>query len=256
MDFLFKSATHKNIWFEDVEHSLAVQANQHMIVHGEEAIILDPGGHKAFKQGLAGVSSQVTLGQLKHIFLSHQDPDIVAAVNGWLMTTDATAWCSELWIRFVPHFGMDRLVEDRLRPIPDQGMVMMLDQQPLYILPAHFLHSVGNFHIYDPVAKILYSGDMGASLHTDQRFVYELGPHIPYLERMHTRYMACNKAMQAWVGMVSKLDIEIIAPQHGAAICGKPAVKEFLDWCEHLACGIDLMEDIYKLPSLTEGNQP
>ena len=32
----------------------------------------------------------------------------------------------------------------------------------MYALPAHFLHSVGNFHIYDPIAKILYTGDLGA----------------------------------------------------------------------------------------------
>ena len=97
--------------------------------------------------------------------------DVVAATNGWLMTTDAEAYASKLWIRFIPHFGLDRLVEERLRPIPDQGMELDLGGCVLKILPAHFLHSPGNFQVYDPVAKILYSGDLGASLGTEARIV-------------------------------------------------------------------------------------
>ena len=34
----------------------------------------------------------------------------------------------------------------------------------LMALPAHFLHSSGNHQIYDPESRILYSGDLGASV--------------------------------------------------------------------------------------------
>ena len=249
MDFLYQDDVHKNIWLDDFGHGLAIQANQHLIVHGEEALILDPGGHKAFKETFAGVSSQIKLSQLKHLFLSHQDPDIVAAVNGWLMTTDAKAWCSELWVRFVPHFGLDHLVENRLHGIPDEGMVLQLGGAPLYIVPAHFLHSVGNFQVYDPASKILYSGDLGASLKVEERFVTDFDAHLPFMAGFHQRYMTSNKAMRAWADMASELDIEIIAPQHGAAFKGKPMVNRFIEWCRALPCGIDLMADIYKLPT-------
>ena len=248
MDTLFSNSDHRNIWLDDFGHGLAVQANQHMIVHDDEAIILDPGGHKAYKSTISQVAGQIKISQLKHIFLSHQDPDILAAVNGWLITTDAIAWCSKLWVRFVPHFGLDKLVEDRLHPIEDGGMILDLKGVPLMILPAHFLHSVGNFHIYDPTSKILYSGDLGASLGMDYRFVDDFDSHLAYMEGFHQRYMTCNKALRAWVGMVSQLDIEVIAPQHGAVFRGKPMVERFLNWCVELQCGIDLMEELYQLP--------
>jgi len=249
MDLLYESESHRNIWLDDFGHGLAVQANQHMIQHGEETIILDPGGHKAYKQTMAQVSGLIKIRQLKHIFLSHQDPDIVAAVNGWLLTTDALAWCSALWVRFVPHFGLDNLVEDRLNAIPDEGMVLKLGGSPLLILPAHFLHSVGNFQIYDPVSKVLYTGDLGASLGTEERFVKDFDDHLQYMEGFHRRYMTCNKALRAWVDMVAGLDIEVIAPQHGAVFRGKEMVTRFLDWCGNLECGIDVMQSIFKLPS-------
>jgi flavorubredoxin len=244
---LFQSEQHQNLWLDDFGHGLAVQANQHLILHEGMGMVLDPGGHKAFRQTVAQVASTIPLTRLQHIFLSHQDPDIVAAINGWLMTTDADAWCSRLWVRFVPHFGVDQMVAHRLKPIPDEGMVLQLGSCPLLILPAHFLHSAGNFHVYDPHSRILYSGDLGASLLLDYRMVQDFQAHIPYMLEFHQRYMSSNAALRRWVRLVRQLDIDTIAPQHGAIFRGKQLVQTFLDWCENLDCGLDLLPE-YPLP--------
>ena len=119
---LFDNGTHRNILLEDSgDAGLSVQANQHLIVHNGEAMLLDPGGHKVYSKVMAKTFSALGGGSLRYLFLSHQDPDIVAAVNGWLMTTDATAYISALWVRFVPHFGLDHLLEHRLYPSPTRG---------------------------------------------------------------------------------------------------------------------------------------
>ena len=188
--------------------------------------------------------------------LSHQDPDIVAAVNGWLMTTDATAYISALWQRFVPHFGLDHLLEDRLLAIPDEGMTFEMGGKSLFALPAHFLHSVGNFQLYDPVAKILYTGDLGASLGMEYFEVTDFEAHLKYMEGFHRRYMTSNRAISAWAGMVRNLDIDIIAPQHGALFRGKPMVEKFIDWCASLDCGIDLITPLYKVPAAAQSAAP
>ena len=49
----------------------------------------------------------------------------------------------------------------------------------LFAVPAHFLHSVGNFQLYDPVSRILFSGDMGASMVDDASPVNDFVNHIP-----------------------------------------------------------------------------
>lgn len=247
---LFDDGTHKNVLLEDFGlGGLAVQANQHIIVHGRAGMILDPGGHKVYSKVLAETLSILGKAKLQYIFLSHQDPDIVAAVNGWLMTTDADAYVSALWMRFVPHFGINHLVADRLKPIPDEGRMFDLDGVQLVVLPAHFLHSEGNFQVYDPVSKILYSGDLGASLGAEYWEVTDFDAHLRYMEGFHRRYMASNKVMKSWADMVRGLDIEIIAPQHGAYFKGKDMVGRFIDWCAELQCGIDLICPLFKVPS-------
>ncbi len=246
---LFNNGTHKNILLEEFGTGLAVQANQHLVIHGDSAMILDPGGHKVYNKVLSETLSLLRGGaKLRYLFLSHQDPDIVAACNGWLMTTDVEAYISALWLRFIPHFGLDRLVEDRLKPIPDAGMTLDLGGAPLLFVPAHYLHSPGNFQVYDPVSRILYSGDLGASLGMDYREVTDFDDHLQYMEGFHRRYIASNRTMRAWAAMVRTLDIEMIAPQHGALFRGKEHVNRFIDWCEGLACGVDLLDDVYKIP--------
>lgn len=247
---LYQDSTHKNVLLEDFgTGGLAVQANQHLIMHGDSGMVLDPGGHKVYSKVLSEVLSLLGDAELRYLFLSHQDPDIVAAVNGWLITTDADAYISALWQRFVPHFGLDHLVEHRLKPIPDEGMILELAGVRFPVLPAHFLHSVGNFQLYDPIAKILYSGDLGASLGMEYIYVEDFDAHMAYMEGFHKRYMGSNDAMKAWANMVRTLDIDIIAPQHGAVFKGEEMVNRFIDWCAELQCGIDIMGNQFKVPS-------
>ncbi len=245
---LFDDGTHKNILLEDFGHGQMVQANQHLVIHAGRGMILDPGGHKVYARAMAETLSQLSGGRLDHIFLSHQDPDIVAAINGWLMTTDAVAHASQLWLRFIPHFGLDQLVIERLKGIPDEGTVLELGGARLLALPAHFLHSEGNFQLYDPVSKILYTGDLGASLGMDYQEVSDFDAHLRYMEGFHRRYMVSGRVLKAWAAMVRPLEIEIIAPQHGALMRGRALVERFIDWCAGLECGLDLMLDRYKVP--------
>jgi flavorubredoxin len=246
--FLYDKDGHKNVLLPSFDEGIAVQANQHLVLHGGGGMILDPGGHKVYSRVLGETRARLGDANLDYIFLSHQDPDIVAAVNGWLLATDAVAYASKLWMRFIPHFGLDKLVIDRLRPIPDEGMKLDLRGSPLLILPAHFLHSCGNFHVYDPVSKIFYSGDLGASLETPYTEVPDFDGHLEYMRGFHERYMGSNAAMRAWAQMARKLDIEVIAPQHGALFRGKALVNRFIEWCEGLRCGIDLLADKYTIP--------
>ncbi|MBK8212950.1 MAG: FprA family A-type flavoprotein [Myxococcales bacterium] len=245
---LFDDGNHKNVLLEDFSGGLAVQANQHVIIDSGNGMILDPGGHKIYSKVLAATTGLLGKAKLTTIFLSHQDPDIVAAVNGWLMTTDATAHVSKLWIRFVAHFGLDRLVESRLLGIPDSGTKLPLGASEMRVIPAHFLHSPGNFQVYDPVSKILYSGDLGASVGQDYREVTDFDAHEQYIAGFHRRYMSGNRAMRAWAKIVRGLDIELIAPQHGALFRGKPMVERFISWCENLECGVDLVDELYAQP--------
>ncbi|MCA9609897.1 MAG: MBL fold metallo-hydrolase, partial [Myxococcales bacterium] len=199
---LFDNGNHRNILLEDFGGGLAVQANQHLIIHDGQAMILDPGGHKVYNKVFAETRSLLKGANLRYLFLSHQDPDIGTSLNAWLMDTEADALTSRLWTRFFPHFGIDKLIADRLKPIPDEGAWVPLGRRELLILPAHYLHSCGNLQVFDPTSRILFSGDLGAAIGIDKSVVRDFDEHRPYLETFHRRYMGSTKALKAWVRMV------------------------------------------------------
>lgn len=247
--FLYDTPEHRNIMLEDLEIGHAVQANQHVIVANGEALLLDPGGPKTFRHAYPELLMHLKKAKLTHLFLSHQDPDIVAAINAWLTQTNARAYLSKLWVRFVPHFGLDKMMTESCVQIPDEGGTLTVGGVDMLILPAHFLHSPGNFHVYDPVSKILYSGDLGASLGQGYVWVDDFDQHLAFMQGFHQRYMSGGRAMRVWAQLARKLDIEMIAPQHGALFRGKAMVKRFIDWAEGLACGVDLLPEAYAIPT-------
>ncbi len=245
---LYDDGRHRNLLLDESARAAGVQANQHLVIEPAGALILDPGGHAVYPRAAAAARALLGEVPLRYVFLSHQDPDAVAALNGWLLVSEAEALISSLYLRFIPHFGLDELLEHRLRPLPDEGARLRLGECELVVLPAHFLHSEGNFQLYDPTARILYSGDLGASFGVAYDRVRDFDAHLPAMEPFHRRHMASRRALSAWAEMVRTLDVEVVAPQHGAAFVGRALVARLVDWCAGLECGIDLLADAYRVP--------
>ena len=248
---LFNNGKHICVAFRDLVASEAVQANQFLIFDSDHAALIDPGGELTYSDLYLGIANYMNVKELDYVIASHQDPDIVASLNKWLVGTNARMVVPALWERFIPHFTRPGKLKGRVIGIPDEGIDLELGNIQLKALPAHFLHAEGNFQFYDPVSKILFSGDMGANLCPAEdldRPAKRLKEVLPYMEAFHKRYMNSNKVCRFWANMVSQLDIDMIVPQHGRAMKGR-AIREFIDWISSLQCGIDLMtQDNYRIP--------
>lgn len=251
---LFRQGTHACLMFSHAgdEGGEAVQTNQFLIVDGDAGAIIDPGGNLAYSELYLGMTRHFPPSRLSAILASHADPDIIASLDRWMTATpDAKLYVSTLWERFVPHFCKPGKTTGRVVGIPDEGMRIRVGGCELIALPAHFLHAEGNFQFYDPVSRILFSGDLGVSLLAREeamRPIASLTPLPRGMDGFHRRYMVANKVLRCWARMVRQLPIDMIVPQHGAPLVGA-AVPQFIAWAEQLACGVDLMgEAHYRVP--------
>lgn len=251
---LFNAKGHQCLMFTDLcqEGDEAVQCNQFLVINGDTGAIIDPGGNLAYGELYLAMTRHFPPRQLSAILASHADPDIIASLDRWMTATTAPIYISRVWERFIPHFCKTGKTGGRVIGIPDAGVRIPIGTSELIALPAHFLHAEGNFQFYDPVSHILFSGDLGASLGTGAQagqYITTLAPHLGRMEAFHRRYMVSNKVLRHWVQMVRGLKIDMIVPQHGSPMRGA-AVREFIDWVEALACGIDLMTDAhYAVPA-------
>ncbi|BBH52348.1 MBL fold metallo-hydrolase [Fluviispira sanaruensis] len=220
------------------KNSHVIDTNEYLVSSGNESILLDPGGIEIFPSVLTSVSETVDIKNIKAYLCSHQDPDIMSSLPLWLgITPDAKIYLSWLWSGFISHFGCEYF--KNFEHLADEGATIELGSNKYEFIPAHYCHSSGNFHFYDPTAKILFTGDMGAALVPVNYpiIVEDFKEHIKYMEKFHQRWMPSNKAKNKWVNRVRKLNPKILCPQHGSVFMGEN-VKNFLDWIEGLEVGI------------------
>jgi len=237
---LFESGSHRwQVIARDPERpSHLIDTNEYLITSGTQVMITDPGGQEIFPAVFSALSEVTDARNLTHIFASHQDPDVISSLALWLaLKPDIKCYTSWLWCTFIPHFGGEH---DTFIPIPDAGMQIDFGDRALTVVPAHFLHSSGNHNLYDPTAKILFSGDIGAALlppEHDGLFVTDFDQHVRSAKGFHQRWMGSRDARDAWCTRASKLDVELLCPQHGAIYRGRD-VQRFINWFAELEVGV------------------
>lgn len=218
--------------------SYLIDTNEYVIESAGVAMITDPGGQEIFPAVFGSLSSDFDSRKIASIFSSHQDPDVISSLALWLaFNPKIRCYASWLWSQFIPHFGGDG---ETIIALPDEGCPIELGRITLQAIPAHYLHSSGNLHLYDPVAKILFTGDIGAALlppsHQDL-FVQDFDSHIRHAEGFHRRWMGSNEAKNDWCDRVSRLEIDMLCPQHGALYRGEN-VARFIEWFRALKVGV------------------
>lgn len=224
---------------EEGRSEKVIDTNEYVIISDGEAVLVDPGGTEVFPFAVSAVSQITPVKNIKHFFCSHQDPDVFSSLPLWLgLCPTANIYMSWVWSSFIAHYGHEYV--DRFVTVDDAGIKIVLEnRRELVMIPAHYLHSSGNFHLYDPVLKILFTGDIGAALlpsgYSDV-FVQNFEQHIQYIEGFHRRWMPSNQAKRNWIQRVRELDIKYMCPQHGAIYQGQD-VQKFLDWFDALEVG-------------------
>ncbi len=245
---LYDDGTHKCIMFsfdDETHENSFLSVNQYLMVQNGAGVLIDPGSEAIFEELFDAVSRHIEIQNLKFVFLSHQDPDVSGSIAQWAISTQAKFIMSGLWVRFMSHYGfiqMNRVIE-----LEDHGAKLKFGKDYLKFVPAHFLHSPGNFSLYDSRSKILFSGDIGAAIvnaPSDYKHVIDFEAHKQNLLGFHKRYMGSNKLCRKWVGHVKQLELKTIAPQHGL-IFEAENVSLFLEWLQDLQCGSDNIDEIY-----------
>ena len=240
----FSQGNHHWFVLYDQGEQRVIDANVYALVIDDQTMLMDPGGAEVFNQVFSGLMGVMPPSSVKAALVSHQDPDIASSLPLWNACNPKIVWhVPKLWAGFIRHYGA---LDAHFHEIPDEGGDIDFAGRRLVLVPAHYLHSPANFHLYDPAAKVFFSGDVGAALlpsghdaFIDRRDVDDpraFDAHIEHAEYFHRRWMSSMEAKRDWCDRVSKLDIDFLCPQHGAIYTGKN-VERFIDWFADLPVG-------------------
>lgn len=236
---LYAGSTRRWVYFgrDPGRMKTIIDTNQYLITNNGRGLLLDPGGLEVFPAYIPVLSREIDLADIDLLVSSHQDPDVISSLALWIDTCpNMQVYVPMPWMMFIPHLCEGK----QLNRIPDKGMNLILgESQNLELIPAHYLHSSGNFSLYDPEAKILFSGDIGAAILSGDNipiFVEDFDAHEKSMRAFHQRWMPSEAAKHAWLDRVSQLDIEMMCPQHGSIFRGDD-VQRFFDWFHDLEVG-------------------
>jgi serine/threonine-protein kinase len=225
-----------------------LQCNTYVRVYDGEGgplrVCIDPGSQLDFHVVDANIRRLVgDLAQIDAITLNHQDPDVVGnAPRFCALNPRLTLLASEESWRLVQHlaFQPGRL---GLTSAQSSQPISLGRRRPLVPIPTPFCHFRGAVAFYDPEIRTLFSGDLlGGFNQLGRVHLFAEPGDWQGVAQFHQIYMPTRDALRYVVRQIRALRpaVEVIAPQHGYAICGDQ-VSEFLDKVSDLPVGGDLL---------------
>jgi flavorubredoxin len=212
------------------------QCHPYFIKNGNESILVDPGSMLEFEETVRKVKSIADLSSIKYIILHHQDPDLAAAVpeieklidrdDLLIVTHSRTALLIKHYLISSGYYNIDKN-DNKL--ITSSGLTLEFHTTP-------YCHAPGAFVSYEPDTKTLFSGDIFGGIEKSWEF-YADETYFLKAKQFHQEYMPSKDIFNFALQKIEKLDLELIAPQHGSII-KKKYIKTLIEDMKNLECGI------------------
>jgi flavorubredoxin len=228
---LFQSDTHQCIAFDDGRSG----PRQALIRQGEHTALIDPRGDLAFGPLALAVARHAPLDSLDFVFTAQEDEKAVGRLQRWLHGTSTRIVTSREWCRFSPsgeHPRNEALRRRRLLLLGHRGGRVSLGKSELRVLPALPAQAIGQPAIYDPVSRILFSGDIGAHETPDNSPCEHFDAVLPALLDRRSDFLMDTRGCREWALIARDLRPHMIMPHRGRPLVGQAAVTRFLDWIE------------------------
>lgn len=212
------------------------QCHPYLIVNGDESILIDPGSMLEFEETMRKVTTLISIDSIKYIVLHHQDPDLAAAVP------EIEKLINREDLLIVTHSRMSLLIKHYLVTSAyyeiDKHDYKLHTQNGLSLefLTTPYCHSPGAFVSYEPKSKTLFSGDIFGGIEESWEF-FATEDYFNKAKLFHQEYMPSKDIFNYALSKIEKLEIELIAPQHGSII-QKRYIKNLIKDMKSLDCGL------------------
>ena len=218
------------------------QCHTYLIVDGDESIIVDSGSMLEYEEVKAKIESVIDLKNIKYIIVHHQDPDVCANIPAFekaIQRDDLLIVTHPRNITLIKHYGIKSSYYD----IEKHDYKLHTKNHSLLFLTTPYAHAPGAFVTYNQEHKILFSSDIFGGLENSWHF-WANDDYFKEITLFHEDYMPSQDILSYSLEKFKKLDLEMIAPQHGSLI-KKRYIAPLIKKLENLKCGL-YIENSYK----------
>ena len=235
----------KNIyWIGKYLENDPFQCHPYLIVNGDESILIDPGSMLEAKAVIRKTKELIDLKQIKYIILHHQDPDVAAAVPAIekLIDRDDLQIVTHKSVSiFLKHYNIK---SDYYNIESNYFSLKTKSGLELKFLTTPYCHAPGAFISYVVNNKVLFSGDIFGGLEKSWKF-YADENYFEEAKKFHELYIPSRDIFNYALQKIEKLDIELIAPQHGSLVKRK-YIASLIEKMKKLECGLHVEQSYHK----------
>ncbi|MBI5816152.1 MAG: MBL fold metallo-hydrolase [Nitrospinae bacterium] len=223
-------------WVGFNDKAAGFHCNPYLLIDGDQAILFDPGSVPHFPVVLSKVCRLVEFKQISHIIVTHQDPDLCAAIPRFEELIFGTGGECQVVAHsratvLIAHYGVR---SDFFHVDQNDWKLTLRSGRELKFIFTPYLHFPGAYMTYDTKSKILFSGDLFGGFSFDWS-LYANDYYMEAMKAFHENYMPSNQILRSGMNKLDKLDISMIASQHGSII--NKDVRKYIDALKNLDCG-------------------
>lgn len=237
-----------------------LQCNPYLLVEGDKAVLIDGGSRTNFATVMMKIlQAGVDLQNIIALIYQHPDPDLCGSMPNILdlcRNPDLKVISMASNHLFIQYY-IDRQLLSMLEKVEDLDFMFSFNGRRLRFIPTPYAHSAGSFATYDERTGTLFSSDLFGSLCGGDLFINldekcalcsdmnlcRLGrdrcPVEDILE-FHRQVMPTRSVITYALEKIGKLDVHMLAPQHGNVIQGGRDVGIVMDLLRNIdQVGID-----------------
>jgi len=216
-----------------------LHCNSYIVIEGESALIIDGGSRPDFAGTMMKVlQTGIRPKNIVGLIYQHYDPDLCGSLANFIDLCDNP----ELRIYskasnniFLRHY-CEKVHHKKLVDINGLNYELSLGSRKLKFIKTPYTHSAGSFVTLDERTGTLFTSDLFGSFATKWELFLELTDQcftctnfhrcpnhksycpMPDLEAFHRQVMPSTKALSHAMGVIEKLPVTALAPQHGSII--------------------------------------
>lgn len=215
------------------------QTTHYVVCSMGQAVLIDPGGIADFGPLLNAISEKIDLTKITAVIATQSSSYAIGSIGYWaeVLGPETPIYASELIAAELPHIDPDLNVQIVSE---SGGEVAMSDGTGLHMVPAPYLPSADSMTVYDPMARVLYTGDIGTaegSWADDSTPFAERFAFVSHsMNAFHETWFASSRAIEDWMARIDGCDVEVVAPRAGPCLRGRE-VTHFKKWVAAMATG-------------------
>jgi len=223
------------VGFHDKKSNL--HCNPYLIVSGDEAVLIDGGSRPDFAVVMMKIlQTGISPEQIKCLIYQHSDPDLCGSMPNMIdiCKNPQLIVLSERNNNVFISYYIEKGQRTRLCSIDDYEFEFTFGGRTLQFFKTPYAHSAGSFATYDKQTGTLFSSDLFGSFSKrwdlyvelwdvcykcdDYKHCIDGADYCPVRDivEFHKQVMPSGKALRYAMDVFRKLDISMIATQHGS----------------------------------------